>query len=81
MKDKDQLFYFSLKKERSSNLYPFLDLYPEVDTISLELLSNEYIKDKNHVYFFNKDNGAFTIIEGTDPVNCTAENIDGCKGS
>ena len=51
------------------------ELIEEADIETFEFLALDLAKDKNHVY----DQGI--ILEGVDPENCTADNLDGCKGT
>ena len=45
----------------------------DADPDTFEALNEDYAKDKNNVYNYGE------IIEGANPVNCTVENLDGCK--
>ena len=46
----------------------------KADIVTFEVVSDRYTKDMNYVYSFGK------IVEGSNPENCTAENLDGCEG-
>ena len=62
-KDKDNVYYD----------YHDYNKIEGADPVTFEVLSEGYSKDKNYVYKNRK------IVEGADPINCTAENLEGCK--
>ena len=46
-----------------------------VDLATFEYIGGSYSKDKNYVYQYSK------VVEGVDPIDCTVDNLDGCKAS
>ena len=58
--------------------YISVEVIKSADPATFEVLNSDYAKDKNNVY--KSYSYKFDIVEGVDPVNCTASNLSGCVG-
>lgn len=55
----------------------------EFDADTFEFINTEIIKDKDYVYYtsYFAGDSLYKKVEGADPINCTADNLDGCRGT
>jgi hypothetical protein len=71
-KDKNNV-YFLKQEEAGDILVAWFTVLTGADLNSFVSIGDYYAKDKSHVYRYGE------VVGGVNPVNCTAEKIEGCK--